>query len=236
MLPNLVKLNKTQVLEDKKVDTTDIKSPIINPNEQIEKEATYPPTIKQNPPTIKRNQSTIKLNQEGKEESVKLPIISKNIPEKLFNDKFKGTLAIVDIESKNGMSNILSDLLNDKKIKATTSFFRSDFFKRYRTIFWQKGIEVLDEISIPKNLRCICLVKENVKYETEERLGQEFTTVKGEVELKILRLVDEVETTLIIPVGGAGAGNRRAYESFQSNFIKEFGINSHLMKFESCKK
>ncbi len=214
--------NKLQVSEDKKVDTTNIQSTIPNPNEQVEKKDAY--------------QSKPKGNQERKKESIQLPRNSENTSKKLFNGKFKGTLAIVDIESENGMSNILFDLLSKAQFKATTSFFRSEFFKVYKAKFWQHGTEVLEEISIPKNLKCVCIVKEGVKYETRERLGHEFTTAKGEVELKILSTISGEATTLKIPVGGSGADNRRAYESYQSNFIIEFTKNNYLQKFESCKK
>ena len=160
---------------------------------------------------------------------------SKEITASLFNQKFKGQLALVDLENKNGVSYALNEHLKKAQYTTTTSFFRPGFFEQYKTKVWQQGIDILEGLSLPDQFRCACLLKEQINYEVKERFGEEFTVAKGTVELKILNLLSGEATPLVIPVGGSGADERRAYESFQSNFITEFISNNYLQEFEPCK-
>jgi len=179
----------------------------------------------------------VKKSDEVSQEQVNKPqVISIKTRHNLFNKKYTGNVAIVDVESKNVISNILNDVLTERQFETTTSFFRANFLETYRATFFQQGIEILEDMSMPENLKCVCLVKEYVKYDESERLGHGFTRAKGEVELKILNIVNGKTTTLKIPVGGSGAGDQIAYKSFQENFIKEFQKNNHIQKFELCKK
>ncbi len=175
----------------------------------------------------------IKLNNTNTQRNLMPEIPTIN----LYNEKFKGSLALVDVDliEDSRILESLYSLLSKESYQVTTSFFRSDFNTAYRSRLWEDGMEIMESISLPSNVKCLCLIKEKLVYQSTDTLGHIFFVAKGEVALKILNNVNGEVSKIVIPVGGPGADFRRAYESFLENFIKQFNMNDHLKKFEPCK-
>ncbi|MEM6265455.1 MAG: hypothetical protein AAGI38_23335, partial [Bacteroidota bacterium] len=133
----------------------------------------------------------------------------------LFNSKYSGSIAIADLEDRNNISSVLNDCLIQNQFQSTTSFFRKAFFDKHQNLLWEQGVSIIEKISVPTNLKCVCLLKEDFDYETKERYGQDFTVGKGEVKIKLIHLGTGKVESFYVQVGGSGADKRRAYESIR---------------------
>ncbi len=209
-----------------------IKRDTINLNSETEITKTEAPKKAKHPEPKEPIKEAVQPNNE--ETIIKITPPTKRAVN-LFNRKFTGNLAIVDLKDEDGISLLLNDLLSEEQHTVTTSFFQSEFNKKFKSTFWENSTELVDQFGLPNSLKCICIIKEGVSYQQKERFNEPFSVAKGTVTLKLLNTDNSAVSTVKITAGGSGADDARAYESFQENFITEFKNKNYLQKFESCK-
>ncbi|MEM6765420.1 MAG: hypothetical protein AAF655_10855 [Bacteroidota bacterium] len=156
-------------------------------------------------------------------------------PEKIFS--ISGTTDISILTEGNlshmNFGNVTANWLSQQQIRSSLSLFTTSATRHYIPFIKVGNISSLKDIGTKNVTNCICLIRQEIKMDESELVGEKFITSRLILDMSLLNLSSEERRIHTKEVRGSGITVNRALESLKTNFIYE--LTQTGFDFSACK-
>jgi len=171
----------------------------------------------------------------AKEETKKVASIKAEKRIEVFNKGQQAEIALFNTQQfeMSSFKSHLFSLFRAQQASITSSFFKPAFYRKYGKLLVNIDVDAANIVQFSSSIKCICEIKENIKYSQYELEGMTTTTATGEVQIGIYDISGVEVTTIVIKEKGAGMSKSGALEALEERVLNSQKLKS--ININSCK-